>query len=299
VVISSSECLLDGRPNSRSILGIHLGKGQLEGGGKRLRDVPVDPIHLIGPRDPIGRDHPLPAPDVGDLLGLGELPLLLAKLPLGFLPLGDLVPQVQVGCVELGRPLPHPGVQLDCGALQRLVGLHPLRHQGGEEERAEGDRRVERLEHEHLLEQRSSLERPDALGGRPRGGEHDEQGRRRSPPLLEPPGRPPQQRDHEEHELQISTNRRQGHQGDQGEEHRSLDVPPRCSPRSVPWQHQAEHEWGDREDTHGVACPPHRPRARQLMNRQRSGCHEGPRSDQGADAHAQQGTHEDDGGGIS
>jgi hypothetical protein len=167
VVVSSSECLLDVRPNSGSILGIHLGNGHLEGGGKRLRDVPVDAIHLIGPRDPVLRDHPLPAPDVGDLLGLGELRLLLTKLLLGLLPLGDLVPQVQVGCVELGRPLPHPRVQLHRGALQRLVGLHPLHHQGGEEERAEGDRRVERLEHEHLLEQRSSSERPDALGGRP------------------------------------------------------------------------------------------------------------------------------------
>src|SRR5215216_309286 len=123
MVISSSECLLDVRPNSRSILGIHLRNGHLEGGGKRLWDVPVDAIHLIGPRDPVLRDHPLPAPDVGDLLGLGELRLLLTKLLLGLLPLGDLVPQVQVGCVELGRPLPHPRVQLHRGALQLLVGL--------------------------------------------------------------------------------------------------------------------------------------------------------------------------------
>src|SRR5215218_10511834 len=64
--------------------------------------------------------------------------------------------------------------------------------------------------------------------GRPRGDEHDEQGGRCSPPLLEPPGRPPQQRDHEEHELQIGSNRRQGHQGDQDEEHRSLDMPQRA-----------------------------------------------------------------------
>ena len=60
----------------------------------------MDAVHLVGPADPILRDQPLPAPDMGDLLGLGELRLTLQKLPIGLLAFGDLVPELQVGCVS-------------------------------------------------------------------------------------------------------------------------------------------------------------------------------------------------------
>jgi hypothetical protein len=236
---------------------------------------------------------------MGDLLGLSELPLSLAEPPLGFLSFGDLLPELQVGCGELGGSLPHPRLQPDRGMLQRLMGLHPLGYHGGEEERAEGDRRIKRLECEHLLEHRPGSERPDPLGGRPRGDHHDEQGRRRRPPLLEPPGRPSQQRDHQEHQVRIGTDRHHRHRCGQDEQHRGLEVLPAWSARSAPWLHQAEDERGDHEDAHGVACPPHRPGARQRIGRQRSGRHKDPCANRGADAHTQQGTDKDDGGGIS
>ena len=299
MVIGPPERSVGVGPDPRGILGIHLVNGRLERDGKLLGDVPVDAVHLVGPREPILRDRPLPASDMGDLLGLGELPLALAEPPLGFLPFGDLLPELQVGFGELGGPLPHPRFQPGRGALQRLMGMQPLRHHGSEEERAEGDRRIERLECEHPLEHRPGSERPDPLGGRPRGDHHDKQGSRRRPPLLEPPGRPPQQRDHQEHQAPIGTNRHHGYHCGQGEQHRGFEVLPAESARSAPWQYQAEDERGDHEDAHGVACPPHRPGAQQLIRWQRSRCCEDPCANRGADAHAQQGTDKDDGSGIS
>jgi len=253
--------------------------GRLEGDGERLRGVPVDAVHLVRPRHPVLRYQPLPAPDVGDLLGLGELSLALPERSLSLLSLGDLAVQSLVGGGELGRPLPHPLLQLARGALQRLVGVHALRHHGGEEERAEGNRRVERLECEHPLEQRSRSERADALAGCPRGDGNDEQGRRRRSPLLEPPGRPPEQRDDEDHHVQIGSHRRQGHHRDEEEEHGRLDALPERCVRSVASQAQAEQERGHDEDAHGVAGPPHRPGGREPAGGQGSGRHQDPGPD--------------------
>ena len=99
--------------------------------------------------------------------------------------------------------------------------------------------------------------------------------------------------------MRIRANRHHGHRRSQGEQHRGLEVLPAWSARPAPWQYQTEDERGDHQDTHGVARPPHRPGARQLIRRQRSRRHKDPSANRCADAHAQQGTHKDDGSGIS
>jgi hypothetical protein len=231
----------------------------------------VDPVQLVRPGDPVLRDHPFPAPDMGDLLGLGEL---------------------AVGRRELGGPLPDLSLQLGRGPLELLVGVEPLGDHGGEEERAEGDRGVERLEGEHLLEQRPGVEGPGALGRRPRRHHHHEQGRRRRPPLPEPPGRPSQQRDDQEHQVGVGPDRHHRHRGREDEQDRGLQVPPAWPARPGPRRGEAEGERGDHEDAHGVARPPHRPGARQLVRPQEAGRRQDPGADRGADAHAQQRAHE-------
>ena len=92
--------------------------GFLEGHGKGLRPVPVDPVHLIRPGHSVLLDHPFPATEAGDLLGLGQLALSLAQLP---------------------GSLPDPLFQLVRRAQQRLAGSRALGDEGGEHERREGD----------------------------------------------------------------------------------------------------------------------------------------------------------------
>ena len=73
----------------------------------------MDAEHLVGPGDPVLRDQPLPAPDAGHTLGLGQLALPLAEPPLGLLPLGHLAQELFVGGRQLGGAVANPTLQFD------------------------------------------------------------------------------------------------------------------------------------------------------------------------------------------
>ena len=134
------------RPDPGDVLLRHLGDGPFERDRKRLGPVPVDAEHLVRPEHGVVRDEPLPAPDVGDPLGLGQLPFPLAEPSLHRLPLAHLPGQLVVGRGKLRRAIGDPGFQLDRGAFQGLPGPEPLRHHRREEQRGQGGGRVERLQ---------------------------------------------------------------------------------------------------------------------------------------------------------
>ncbi len=66
---------LDLALDARAIVGVHAGEEALEGDLARLRLEPVDAVELVRPGHGAGREVPLPAADVRDLLRRGQLPL--------------------------------------------------------------------------------------------------------------------------------------------------------------------------------------------------------------------------------
>src|SRR4051794_34312067 len=71
---------VDGFRYDASIVGMYALKEALQGSVELLEGESMDSLELLRPRDSVGLDVPLPASDMGDLLGLRELGFLLAQL---------------------------------------------------------------------------------------------------------------------------------------------------------------------------------------------------------------------------
>src|SRR5690606_39891698 len=87
------------------------------------RREPEDPVELVGPRHAVGGHVPAPGADVGEPLGLAELPLARAERRLGGLRLGDVAEEPDDAVVELrdGEAVPPAGPRrhLDLRAERR------------------------------------------------------------------------------------------------------------------------------------------------------------------------------------
>ena len=71
MVAASPEGCLQVGADTCGVLFFDLRHRLLEREGERLREVPVDAVHLVRPDHPILRDRPLPIPDLRCLLDLG------------------------------------------------------------------------------------------------------------------------------------------------------------------------------------------------------------------------------------
>jgi hypothetical protein len=104
---------------------------------------------------------------LGDLVLSPGSCLLQAQLLLCLGPLVDLLKQTGVGFRKLRRATLDAPLQLGRRGRQGPSRLHALGHERREEERRERDAGVERLEGEHLLQQRPTLEPAELVGRRP------------------------------------------------------------------------------------------------------------------------------------
>ena len=93
-----------GRPHASAVFGVNDGEECLGGPGEPAALDPEDPVGLVGSARRVGRKVPVPAPDMGDPLGLGKGALAFAQRHLGGQALGD-VPDValETAVGELGK----------------------------------------------------------------------------------------------------------------------------------------------------------------------------------------------------
>ena len=114
------------------------------------------------------------------------------------------------------------------GVLQRSPRTEAFAHDRGEEEGHQGHGGVERLERQHLAREAEIPERSPPLDRRPRREQRDEERRRCGARLLEPPGRPAEDREQQERDRQLARHdkRRDGEQ-DRGEHDRLGTFQPR------------------------------------------------------------------------
>jgi hypothetical protein len=234
---------------------------------------PVDPIHLTRPVDGPRDDVPVPRSEVRELLRLAQ--------PI-------------VGSRELPRPQPHPLLELGGRLLELETGARAFAHDRGEEERREGDRRVECLEGEHPARERRSGEEPSLLDRRPRGEQRDEQRCRRRSGLLEAPGGPAQDREQQEEDREIRDEDERGDADQGGTEPDRLEHLPAAWERMLADRGEGEEERRHDQDPHRIAGPPDGPRAEELIRIDGARREQGRGADRGADERARERREEDD-----
>jgi hypothetical protein len=140
----------------------------------------------------------------------------------------------------------------------------PLGNQCGQRQRGQGSGPVEGLQSEHLSGQLVALEWAGAVCRRNSRDHGDDQRARRGAGQLKTECRPDQKRGDEEEHAEATPCHHQRDRGRACQHHPCLDASIWARARVPPDPTQDEQEGRDDEDTHGIACPPHRPRRPEL-----------------------------------